>query len=205
MDYNTSLDSSPRKQVDLWYRRGIARELGVERSARRDKSQRLHLPDVGVVAEDARKADLAYLVKLFWSEPLRSTELVEKPVSPFEPGELIADDAQESRSDDGVLYRELGKAANVQVNVVWAGVNRLQSSHTFFGNVPGEVEEACSSSKTAQLPDVIVRRQAVVTTPLGVQRHEVKTERSVSVEELVRDVFREETVGGLSSLCSQTS
>jgi hypothetical protein len=29
MDYNTSLDSSPRKQVDLWYRRGIARELGV--------------------------------------------------------------------------------------------------------------------------------------------------------------------------------
>lgn len=129
--------------------------------------------------------------------------LVEEPVAPAQPDELVAEDAGEGGSDEGALGRPLGHQRREQVDLLNAGVDVLERVDGLRLHLLDEVLPPGGPGQAAHGAPVVVGRDAVVAAALDVERHQVQAERQIALEQPVRHLVREEAVEALARLRQQ--
>ena len=165
-----------------------------------------HVDVVPVVAGDPREVCLPDLSQLLLSEPPRTGRaVVEMSVSCQGPLELVSYQTLECRSHQPSSYGALAEPSDEKVDVVDVLVDQLEPLHNEGGDEVGHLRELTDSAEAAELPELVVARQPVVSPPLDVESHQVHPEALVpALEEVVGHLLRHDVVVILTRLGGQS-
>lgn len=131
--------------------------------------------------------------------------LVEEPIANTSPEELLGQDAEEGRTSQGTSDMSLEGTAHSQVHILVAHIQRLQLSHARGSDQVQEVLEGVRALQSAELPEVVVAGQSVVTVTLNVQSLQVHSEGLILTEQEVLHLRINVDVCVLFGLCDHTA
>jgi len=195
----------PQRQVHSGDRVRVARNFLVDGSVGRAKGQWLDPADVGVVTEDSRPRRFADFGKLAWLEGAGlATHIVEESISLLDLGELIPNHAEEGPAEEARLHGPLRHSPDEEINVVHVGVDLGEDIDDGLWNGVRKVLESPGPGSLADLTDVVVGGDGVVSSTVDVQAHEVHAEVAAwGLEEMVGEGVRDERIEFLDWLLGE--
>jgi len=167
----------------------------------------LHVVDtVPVITGDPGQARLPQLCQLVLSEFCWiGRGVVEEPVRLLESLELVPKDTLEGGTDDASCNCSLADSTHEQIYIVNMFVDLLEEIHNISWNETNQGIKILCSSLIAEFSEPCVSWQTVIPTPLQVQSCQIQSEGSISSEEKVGQLFREESIECLPWLSGQTN
>lgn len=129
--------------------------------------------------------------------------LIEIPIAYTCPVELLGQNAQENRSSQRSGHMRLQRSAHSHVDILVASVNRLQIAQILRRYQVQEALPTVRSWQAAELTEIVVAGQTMISVSLNVNGTKITAERTVSSEQEVPDLRVEVDVGQLLGLGGQ--
>lgn len=99
----------------------------------------------------------------------------------------------------------LQRSSNRNIDIFMTGVDRLQITYTFLRYQIKETLPTVSSWKSAELSEIVVAGQTMISVSLNINCPKISTERTIASEQEVLDLWVKVEIGQLFGLSGQSS